>query len=89
MVGATAFQTEKPVLCNNTSIILRSMELEYKEKLIWTGQDSVGIHAVFHNAKTGTWTILQLMGETSCVLGVGGKSTLIYEKIQQPMRPEN
>lgn len=73
---AQAFQTTKPVVCDETKKIISALNDQWNEKLQWSGIDGAETsrYGLFVNEKTGTWTLLQLTPEVACVIGVGEKS---------------
>lgn len=79
IANAQAFQSTKPVLCDNTAKIMTALKEKYNEEPVWMGSDirDSTKYALFINAKEGSWTLLQFNPEVSCILGVGGESTPI------------
>lgn len=76
-----AFQTTKPVVCDSTKKLLDQLKNKWNEKLVWYGKDgnNESRYALFVNSKTGSWTILQMSTEISCVLGVGENSNIVSD----------
>jgi hypothetical protein len=76
IANAQAFQANKPVICDETKKIIKSLTEAFNEKPTWIANDSTSDsrYALFVNEKTGTWTLLQVTPEISCILGVGTES---------------
>ncbi len=76
---AQAFQTNKPVICDETKKVISALNDQWNEKLVWTAADGrdQSRYALFVNEKTKTWTMLQLTLEVACIVGVGDKSELV------------
>lgn len=79
IANAQAFQSHKPVLCDETKKIIEALTTNYEEKPLWTAKDlrDNTRYSLFVNAKTGAWTMIQMNPEISCILGVGTASELI------------
>ncbi len=79
IANAQAFESRKPVICDNTQKIIKSLIENYNEKPIWTAKDARDEtrYSLFVNNKTGTWTLLQMTSEVACILGIGDDSKLI------------
>lgn len=79
VANAEAFQTNKPVVCDESKKIIAALNENWKEKIIWTASDGKdqSRYGLFVNEKTGSWTILQLTPEVACVIGVGDKSQMV------------
>jgi len=72
--NAQAFTTaQKPVICDETKKVIKSLTENFNEKPVWTAKDvqDNSRYSLFVNAKTGSWTLLQMSPEYACVLGVG------------------
>lgn len=68
---------QSPV-CGPTKDIYRALTTQHQEKPVWAGEvnpQAGGGYAVVFQSESGTWTILQVLGETSCVVGAGHRST--------------
>ena len=80
---AQAFQIQKPIICDSTQKIIRSLVENYNEKPVWTGKDARddSRYSLFINNKTGTWTLLQMTPEVACILGVGDESKFIGDSV--------
>ncbi len=79
IANAQSFQANKPVICDDTKKIIKSLTESFDEKPVWTAKDNStnSRFSLFVNEKTGAWTLLQMTPETSCILGIGEESTLI------------
>lgn len=76
---AQAFEARKPVICDNTQLIIKSLTEKYNEKPVWAArnpQDETR-YGLFVNEKTGSWTLLQITPEVACIIGVGEDSRFI------------
>jgi hypothetical protein len=73
IANAESFNLTKPVVCDDTIVIIQSLHKTHKEKIIWVGQDNndESRFGLFVNEKTGSWTLLQMTPKVSCILGVG------------------
>ena len=67
----------KPVVCDATEKVLRTMVEEFGETPQWRGSTSQqGTSTVLTvNAKTGAWTLIEYTSVTACVIGVGENSS--------------
>lgn len=81
VADAQPFESRKPVLCDNSKTLIQSLTENYNEKPIWTASNPVDNtrFALFVNAKTGSWTLLQMTPDIACIIGVGEESSLIGE----------
>lgn len=79
VANAQAFQTNKPVLCDDSKKIIEALVEKYGEKLIWMANDmqDKSKFGLFVNEKTNTWTMLQFTSEVACIVGLGENSKLI------------
>lgn len=82
IANAQAFQTNKPVICDETKKVISALNEHWNEKLVWAANDGrdQSRYALFVNEKTKTWTMLQLTPEVACVVGVGDKSQMVLGK---------
>ena len=80
---AQAFESSKPVLCDNVQSIIRGLTENYNEKPVWTARNPVDDtrYALFVNAKDGSWTLLQMTTEIACIIGVGQESKFLFEAV--------
>jgi hypothetical protein len=70
-------ELNKKVSCGPFNDIVKIlMSTQYKEIPIWSGLDiSEGTsYALFHNEKTGTFTLIEFNKNIACVLGEGTNS---------------
>jgi len=79
---ATAVMAEprvlnKPVTCDATATVLRTIVEDFKETPQWRGSNpEQGTSTVLTvNAKTGAWTLIEFNAVTACVIGVGENSS--------------
>ena len=72
------FQYDYPLLCDSTEKIIKSLVDNYKETLTWGGKHSSdnSAYSLWINEKTGSWTLLKMSPETSCILGTGTDSKI-------------
>ena len=75
---ATAVMAEprtliKPVACDATQTVLRTIVEQFGETPQWRGSNpQQGTTTVLTvNAKTGSWTLIEFNTTTACVIGVG------------------
>ena len=61
---------EKPVICGPATAIIGAV-MEFKELPIWGSQLTDSQIALFANAKTETWTMIQWNKDVACVIEVG------------------
>jgi hypothetical protein len=80
---AQAFESSKPVLCDNVQSIIRGLTENYNEKPVWTARNPVDDtrYALFVNAKEGSWTLLQMTTEIACIIGVGQESKFLFDSV--------
>ena len=70
-------EVPKTVTCGPIASIIKALtSQDIGETPIWIGrdEDDRSNYAVFMNAKTGSFTIIQFSVEVACVLGAGHKS---------------
>ncbi len=82
IANAQAFESRKPVLCDNTQTLIKSLTENYNEKPLWTAKNPVDDtrFSLFVNSKTGHWTLLQMTSTVACIIGVGDDSNFLFEK---------
>lgn len=81
IANAQAFESSKPVVCDDTKKIIRSLIEVYNEKVVWSAvnpQDSTRF-SLFVNAQTGAWTLLQMTPKVACIIGVGEESSMVAD----------
>jgi len=63
----------KPVTCEATELVLRTIVEEFGETPQWYGTNAKqGTGTVLTvNLKTGAWTLIEYTAVTACVIGVG------------------
>ena len=76
-VSAQTRRLNKPVVCDNTEKVFRTMVEELGETPQWRGATSEqGTSTVLTvNPKTGAWTLIEYTAVTACVIGVGENSS--------------
>ncbi len=77
IANAQAFQTNKPILCDQTEKIIKSLVENYNEKPVWIASGEGTKFSLFVNKETSSWTLLQFTPEYACILGVGKDSNLV------------
>lgn len=79
VANAQAFQTNKPVICDDSKKIIEALGERWGERLVWLSNDAQDLSkfGLFVNQKTNTWTILQFTAEVACIVGVGKDSQFI------------
>ena len=67
----------KPVTCDATPTVLRTIVEDFKETPQWLGQNpQQGTSIVLTiNLKTGAWTLIEFTAITACIIGVGENSS--------------
>jgi len=67
----------KPVVCDDTERVLRTMTEEFGETPQWQGATSEqGTRTVLTvNPRTGAWTLIEYTTVTACIIGVGENSS--------------
>lgn len=81
IANAQAFQSRKPVVCDDVKKIIESLNQNFEEKPVWMAKDQSDDtrYSLFVNQKTGSWTLLQFTSTVACILGVGEDSKFIFE----------
>ena len=66
---------DKPVECFNTENLLHTIKNKHQEEIVFYLGNAITKNkstiVMFKNHTTGTWTIIEVFGENSCVLAVG------------------
>ena len=67
----------KPVICDRTEKVFRTMVEEFGETPQWRGvTPEQGTSTVLTvNPKTGAWTLIEYTSQMACVIGVGENSS--------------
>ena len=75
-VAHAQFQYDYPLLCDSTEKIIQSLGDNYKETLTWTGKhtNDKSVYSLWTNEKVGSWTLLKMTSDVSCILGTGSES---------------
>ena len=70
------FQYDYPLLCDNTAKIIQSLGDNWKETLTWSGKhiSDNSVYSLWTNEKNGSWTLLKMTSDVSCILGTGSES---------------
>ena len=78
IANADAFKYDLPTLCDSTQKIIESLGKNYSEKLNWRGRhvNDNSVFSLWINEKSGSWTLLKMTPENSCILGIGEESNL-------------
>ncbi len=81
-IANAQFQTQKPVICDQTKKLIEALTITFNEKPIWTAKDAQDgtRYSLFVNEKNGSWTLLQMTPEYACILGVGEESTSLSDE---------
>ena len=76
-VTAQPRTVNKPVVCEATEKVFRTIVEEYKETPQWQGHNpQQGTSTVLTvNTQTGSWTLIEYTAQTACVIGVGENSS--------------
>ncbi len=80
IANAQAFQSQKPVICDDIKKIIGSLNQNFKEKPVWVAKDENDEtrYSLFVNQKTGSWTLIQFTSTVACILGVGEDSKFMF-----------
>ncbi len=72
-IHAAPFNYDYTVPCDDTQTLMNSLREDYKEELSWAGNhiNDYSTYSLWVNDKEGTWTLLKMNPELSCILGVG------------------
>lgn len=86
---AASEQRLTPVICDKTKVIIDSLSLQFKEITILAGM-GIGpyknhIISVWGNPETKTFTVIDTMGDTTCVLTAGDNIEVL---LQEPNGPK-
>ena len=75
--AAETRRLNKPVICESTEKVFRTMVEEFGETPQWRGSTSEqGTSTVLTvNPKTGAWTLIEYTSVMACVIGVGENSS--------------
>jgi len=75
--AAETRRLNKPVICESTEKVFRTMVEEFGETPQWRGSTSEqGTSTVLTvNPKTGAWTLIEYTAVMACVIGVGENSS--------------
>ena len=75
--AAETRRLSKPVVCDTTEKVFRTMVEEFGETPQWRGSTSEqGTSTVLTvNPKTGAWTLIEYTSVMACVIGVGEQSS--------------
>jgi hypothetical protein len=70
---AAPFNYDYTIPCDDTQLIMSSLKDNHREELSWAGThiDDNSTYSLWVNDSKGTWTLLKMNPEISCVLGVG------------------
>jgi hypothetical protein len=64
-------KVEKTIVCAGTEQILNNLTKNYKEVPLWGGHLPKSNVAVFVNAETKTWTLVQWNESAACIIDTG------------------
>jgi hypothetical protein len=75
--AAETRRLNKPVVCDTTAKVFRTMVEEFGETPQWRGSTSQqGTSTVLTvNTRTGAWTLIEYTSVMACVIGVGENSS--------------
>ena len=78
--AAETRRLNKPVICDNTEKVFRTMVEEFGETPQWRGTTpEQGTSTVLTvNPKTGAWTLIEYTSVMACVIGVGEQSSTAW-----------
>ena len=75
---STSVERKKNVLCDDTKTMYNELvNGEYAERPVWGGEGDKTKFILLINKQTGTWTFIEFLNDTSCVLGVGDGSVIL------------
>jgi hypothetical protein len=81
---STAVEKKKTVICDDTKTMYNELVNEYSERPVWGGDGENSKFVLLINKKTGTWTFIEFVKDTSCVLGVGEGSLILDLEKKKP-----
>jgi len=71
---------DKPVECFNTENLLLTIKNKHQEEVVFYLGNAITKNkstiVMFKNKTTGTWTIIEVFTENSCVLAVGKETAI-------------
>ena len=71
---------KKPVQCFTTENLLSTLDSVHNEKVdfyhINAANDNKSVIVMFRNKESGTWTIVEIINEYSCVLATGKENII-------------
>lgn len=82
--NAEAVLTTKPVICDKTTTVFKTLKDDHKELPVLLAKDSSddSRYSLFVNNNTGTWTFVQFTTEYACLIGFGNEIKLFLgEKV--------
>ena len=84
---STSVERKKTVICDDTKKMYNELvNGEYAERPVWGGEGENTKFILLVNKTTGTWTLIEFLKDTSCVLGVGEGSVILdLEKKKQSL----
>jgi hypothetical protein len=75
---ATPVEKRKNVICDDTKTLYNELvNGEYAERPVWGGDSEKSQFVLLVNKETGTWTLIEFVKDTSCILGVGEGSLIL------------
>lgn len=75
---AQSRQVKKTVICDDTKTLYNELiNGEYAERPVWGGEGDKTKFILLINKTTGTWTFIEFLNDTACVLGVGEGSVIL------------
>lgn len=72
-VSAETRVLNKPVTCDNTVLVLKTLVDQFGETPQWQGaNEAQGTRFLLTvNLTTGAWSLIEFTGTTACIIGVG------------------
>jgi hypothetical protein len=80
IVAAEPRTLNKPVVCDTTERVFRSLTETFKETIQWRGaspEQGTGI-VLTVNLTTGSWTLIEYTTVMACIIAVGENSTGLW-----------
>lgn len=71
MIGAQPVVTTKQIICDKSKNVLEIVTKQFGESPIWMGNGEKLKSVIFANPKTHTWTMIQFLDDTACVIDAG------------------
>lgn len=71
MIDAQPVVTNKQIICDKSKIVIETVTKQFGEVPIWIGNGERLKSVIFANPKTHTWTMIQFLDDTACIIDAG------------------